>query len=174
MATATTSYLSVEEYLKTTYRPDVDYVDGHIEERNVGEFDHGDLQSAISMLLRIHDVEWNVRVVTETRVQVGPQNFRLPDVCVNDATTPRERIIRTAPLLCIEILSPRDSFKRMRIRIDDYLKMGTQQVWIFDPQTRTATVCSAGGDQEFRSGILILPGTKISLDLEQSFRTLDR
>ena len=39
--------ISVEDYLNTTYRPDVDYVDGEIEERNLGEFDHGDLQLAI-------------------------------------------------------------------------------------------------------------------------------
>jgi Uma2 family endonuclease len=53
MATATsTPYLSVEEYLHTVYRPDVDYVDGRIEERNVGEFDHADLQTYIATLLR--------------------------------------------------------------------------------------------------------------------------
>ena len=44
-------FLSVEQYLNTTYRPDVDYVDGEIEERNLGEFDHGDLQPAIGALL---------------------------------------------------------------------------------------------------------------------------
>ena len=32
--------ISVEEYLNTTYRPDVEYVDGEIQERNLGEFDH--------------------------------------------------------------------------------------------------------------------------------------
>jgi hypothetical protein len=44
--------ISVEEYLNTTYRPDVDYVDGEIEERNLGEFDHADLQFGIANLLR--------------------------------------------------------------------------------------------------------------------------
>ena len=28
----------VEEYLRTTYRPDCDYVDGEVLERNVGDF----------------------------------------------------------------------------------------------------------------------------------------
>ena len=40
MATANLSKLSnlvsIEEYLNTTYRPDVDYVDGAIEQRNLG------------------------------------------------------------------------------------------------------------------------------------------
>ena len=39
--------ISVEEYLATSYRPDCDYVDGRIEERNLGEYDHSSLQTAI-------------------------------------------------------------------------------------------------------------------------------
>ena len=36
--------VTVGEYLRTVYEPDCDYVDGRVEERNVGEFDHGLLQ----------------------------------------------------------------------------------------------------------------------------------
>jgi hypothetical protein len=32
--------ISEEEYLKTVYRPDCDYVDGEVLERNLGTFDH--------------------------------------------------------------------------------------------------------------------------------------
>ena len=65
--TPLTQLISVEEYLNTTYRPDVDYVDGEIEERNLGEFDHGDLQATISGMLRDRREDWGVRVVVETR-----------------------------------------------------------------------------------------------------------
>jgi hypothetical protein len=44
---ASTTLISVSEYLKTTYRPDCDFVDGRIEERNVGEHDHAALQAAL-------------------------------------------------------------------------------------------------------------------------------
>ena len=44
---ASTTLISVSEYLKATYRPDCDYVDGRIEERNVGEHDHAALQAAL-------------------------------------------------------------------------------------------------------------------------------
>ena len=37
-----TALVPVEEYLRTTYRPDCDYVDGEVLERNVGEKDHSD------------------------------------------------------------------------------------------------------------------------------------
>ena len=39
--------ISVTEYLATSYRPDVDYLDGQLVERNVGEFDHSRLQALL-------------------------------------------------------------------------------------------------------------------------------
>ncbi len=37
-------FVSVEEYLRTSYGPDCEYVDGRIEERNLGELEHSILQ----------------------------------------------------------------------------------------------------------------------------------
>ncbi len=36
-----TLQISLEEYLRTSYHPDRDYVDGEVQVRNLGEFDHG-------------------------------------------------------------------------------------------------------------------------------------
>jgi hypothetical protein len=44
---ATGSLVSVHEYLSTSYRPDCDYVDGVVLERNLGETDHSLLQMEI-------------------------------------------------------------------------------------------------------------------------------
>jgi hypothetical protein len=35
------SSISITEYLESSYRPDCDYVDGRLVDRNVGERDHG-------------------------------------------------------------------------------------------------------------------------------------
>ena len=48
MATATPLPISTSEYLRTSYRPDCDYVDGVIEERNLGELDHAACNEACS------------------------------------------------------------------------------------------------------------------------------
>jgi Uma2 family endonuclease len=177
MATANLSNLSnlisIEEYLSTTYRPDVDYVDGEIEERNLGEFDHADLQFGIANLLRNKQKDWSIRVVGENRVQVSPTRVRIPDVCVLAASLPRERIIRTPPLLCVEVLSPRDSLKSMRKRVQDFFDMGVKDIWIFDPETRTAHVCTATTKKEHKTGTLRVNGTKIELSVEEVFATLD-
>lgn len=42
---ATSTLIPVEEYLKTMYHPDCDYVDGMVVERNFGQRDHSDVQS---------------------------------------------------------------------------------------------------------------------------------
>jgi Uma2 family endonuclease len=166
-------FVPVEEYLNTTYRPDVDYVDGEIEERNLGEFDHGDLQTAISTALRLHQRDWGVRVVVETRTRVSATRYRIPDVCVLSGALERERIITHPPLLCVEVLSPRDTLKNMRKRIQDFIDMGVRTVWIFDPTTRTAHVCTASAMTEHTSGILRVEGTEIKLSIDEAFSTLD-
>ena len=168
-----TLFVSVEEYLRTPYRPDVDYVDDHIEKRTLGEFDHGDLQLSIAATLRLRSKAWGVRTVVELRIQVRERSFRIPDICLTDASMPREQIIRHPPLLCIEVLSPEDTFHKQRKRAQDYLDLGVPQVWIFDPKKRTATVCTLEADTVFAGGILLLPGTGVTLDIAEAFSTLD-
>jgi Uma2 family endonuclease len=165
--------ISVEEYLNTTYRPDVDYVDGQIEERNLGDFDHADLQFGIANLLRNRQQEWSIRVVGEARVQVSPTRIRLPDVCVLPAGLPREKVIRTIPLLCVEVLSPRDTLKAIRKRAQDFFDMGVRDIWIFDPETRTAHACTPSTITAHTTGTLSVPNTPIKLSVEEAFSTLD-
>ena len=50
MATAP-ALMTMEQYLRTSYSPDVDFVDGEIEERNVGESEHAELQWIIAGIL---------------------------------------------------------------------------------------------------------------------------
>lgn len=47
---ATTTHVPVQEYLNTLYRPDCDYVNGEILERNLGEWDHNKLQNDVGQL----------------------------------------------------------------------------------------------------------------------------
>jgi len=64
--------VSVSEYLSSDYSPDVDYVDGELEDRNMGEYDHGRLQYKIGIYFGIREAAWGVKGATETRVQVRP------------------------------------------------------------------------------------------------------
>ena len=140
---ATGALVSISEYLHTSYRPDCDYVDGIVEERNLGEHDHAKLQTKVAAFFYIREKEWGIHVVTEQRVQVSPT--RIPDACVVAGEEPKEQIFRTPPFICIEILSPEDRLSKVRQRIEDYLAFGVKYVWLLDPATRKAYHCTAAG-----------------------------
>ena len=42
---STAALVPVSEYLSTSYRPDCELVDGHLVERNVGEYEQSNLQA---------------------------------------------------------------------------------------------------------------------------------
>jgi Uma2 family endonuclease len=172
MATAPTALMSIEEYLRTSYRPDCDFVDGHLEERNLGEFDHGTLQSELSFWFRSHRDEWQIRVISEQRTRVSLSRVRIPDVCVIRYDSAREPVRVTPPLLCIEILSPEDRLSRMEVRLADFLKMGVEHIWVIDPQKRSASIYTGSGLHP-AGPRLEIPGTPIYLDLSALFAALD-
>ena len=144
---ATGSLISVQEYLGTNYRPDRDYVDGLVVERNLGEYDHARLQMAVSAYFYQREKQFGITVVPEQRVQVSPTRFRVPDVCVIQGAA-TEQIFRTPPLICIEILSKDDRLSEMQERVDDYLQFGVPYVWILDPSRKRAWRCTTEGMHE--------------------------
>jgi Uma2 family endonuclease len=135
MATAPSSYIPVELYLRSEYEPDAEYVDGVIEERAVGELDHVLWQKALIRWFLQHESTLRIRVLFELRVQVTPTRFRVPDVVVIESSGPKEQILTKAPLAVFEILSPEDDIKRVLRKLVDYASMGIAQIWVIDPET---------------------------------------
>lgn len=175
MATALSQnrWMSAEEYLRTSYRPDCDYVDGHIEERSLGEKEHARLQVFLAFLLFSRREEWGVEVFTELRTKVASSRFRVPDLLVLRSGVHFENVLESPPYIAIEILSPEDRLSRIQDRIDDYLNFGVEHVWIFDPQRREAW--RATRDGLFRAtGELTVPSTPICIALNTVFAELDR
>lgn len=167
-------FVTVEEYLRTAYRPDCDYVDGRVEERALGEHDHGFLQAFLSALFFNHRSAWSVRALTDVRTQVKNTRFRVPDVSVLRANAPREPIITHPQWIAIEILSPEDRLTRLQDRVDDYIDFGIENVWVIDPETRKAWTADRTGLHLVQNGELTVPGTPIRVDLSEMFAELDR
>src|ERR1700740_2246494 len=99
MASAT--LIPVEEYLTTSYRPDCEYLEGVLLERNSGEHDHSRMQGLLLGYLLNREKQWGIHVVPEQRVQVKPKRFRVPDVCVVKSDAPLDPIYRRPPFLCV-------------------------------------------------------------------------
>src|SRR5438477_4409935 len=139
---AVTALVSVEEYLSTDYSPDCDYIDGVLEDRNVGEKDHSKLQAALAAWFYARRREFGIQVFVAQRVQINATRYRVPDICVTIGE-PTEQIFRTPPFLCIEVLSPDDRMSRVLVKIGDYLELGVPFVWVIDPRRRKATIYTA-------------------------------
>ena len=67
--------VSVEEYLHTDYSPDCDYVDGVLEDRNVGKNKHAETQTEIAYFLRRARERLKIFVFVEQRVQISATRF---------------------------------------------------------------------------------------------------
>ena len=171
MATATQLPISMSEYLHTSYHPDCDYVDGKVEERNLGELDHAELQHAFLLYLDQHKREWGIRAVPEIRIRAAATRVRIADVAIISVAAPREQVIQTPPVAVIEILSPEDRVSRYTQRLEDYRRMGVKSIWVVDPVTRKGFDCSSGDWIETTH--FAVPGSAIHIDLAVIFADID-
>ena len=167
---ASAAQIPVSEYLQTTYRPDREYIDGEVLERNVGKWLHARVQWLLAGWFGSHESTWNVIGSTEQRVQVSPTRIRVPDLVVL-RPGPQPDVLVDPPLLIIEILSPDDSYSSLQERCQDYLSMGVQTVWIIDPKTRSGRMCLAS--EWLSAERLEVAGTHIHVDLAHLFSQIE-
>jgi len=169
---AATAQVALSEYLQTTYHPDQEYVDGQLQERNVGKTDHARVQALLAAWFLNHELDWQILVTTEQRVRVAADRVRIPDVTLVRPGALTEDVLSAPPLCVIEILSPDDTYSRTWEKAQDYRKMGIENIWLIDPGTRTGQASTPEGWRdtlEFQ-----IPGTPIELHLADVFHNLDR
>jgi len=168
MATTT---VSIEEYLSKAYEPDMDYVDGELEERNVGEYEHNVVQKRILFWFDRHAKEWRIRAIQEQRTRLTPSRVRIPDVSVFPRELPVEQVFTRPQLIAIEVLSPQDRHSKMDEKIRNYIDFGVQHIWVVDPATRKGWDCSNSNwvpKERFE-----VTGSPIYLSLTELFAELD-
>jgi Uma2 family endonuclease len=137
-------------------------------ERNLGEVDHSDVQTALAHYLRTH-YKKQVWAGVAARVQVKKTRFRIPDVTVMLGSKPSERIIRRPPAIAIEVLSPDDRAGDLEEKINDYLAFGIPCVWVINPETRRAYVHTPKGSHEAKDGILRAESAGLEVPLSELF-----
>lgn len=163
---ATILNISLQEYMATNYRPDREYLDGEVRERNVGKWEHARLQWLLACWFGAHESEWGIVGSMEQRLQVSPRKVRIPDVVVL-AAGPQPAVITDPPLLIIEILSPEDTYSDTEERVRDYRALEVETIWIIDPKTRTGRMCV--GESWSESQRLEVKGTPLFVDLPSLF-----
>jgi len=162
--------MSVEEYLQTSFDgPDCEYLDGEIVERNMGELPHGDVQGNLYYQLRLLRSRSGIRVVPEIRIQIHSSRYRVADLAVWRSDDVGTGIPAVPPFLVVEILSPEDRMIRMLPKIQEYLSIGVEWVWIVDPREKSALCFSKKNPAGEVCGTLRTENPTIEIPLERAF-----
>ena len=146
-----TTQLSLEEYLRTDYQPDCDYIDGELEERNLGEKEHSITQAFFIKWLAKYEDEWKLEACPEIRLRVSPTRVRIADLAFLPVNAPFEAVLTRPPLAIIEILSPEDRVSRYQQRLDDYRTMGVANIWVVDPMRHKASTAAMAAGSSSRN-----------------------
>jgi len=151
---ASTHLVSVEEYLRSAYEPDAEYVAGRILARSMPQKAHSKMQGFLDRTLYAlaHPLGYEVWVEQRVRTQPHPARYRVPDVCLT-LGEPAEDIFTGPPFLCLEILSPDDTALDVRAKVDEYLAFGVAYVWVIDPATGSGETHTSQGIQRVEDGV---------------------
>ena len=172
----TATRITLDEYMNTSYSPDLEFVDGELRERNIGQNEHARMQALLSAWFVQHEEEWHVTGFSGIRTQVFPTAVLLPDLILT-RDVPQPRVITAPPVLCVEILSPEDTLAETQRKCQHYFEMGVTACWIIDPERRRG-YWSVGAEDEngiWRKSLhLEVPGTGIFADLEPFFEKIAR
>src|SRR5579864_2845699 len=162
--------MDVEEYLRTSFDgSDCEYLDGEIVERNMGELPHSDLQGNLYLLLSQLRGRLGTRVNLEIRIQINRQRYRVADVAVWRDSNIGTGIPTIAPFLVIEILSPEDRMVRMLPKIQEYLSIGVEWVWVIDPEEKSALSYSQKNPAGALCDVLRTENPAIEIPLSRAF-----
>ena len=170
MSMSVETLISLEEYLNTSYDPDVEYVDGVLVERNVGDWLHSTIQFNLILALGNKYPKFYVR--PELRSQTRATRYRLPDVCVV-LEAPKSKYLLDAAYLAIEILSEDDSMSKMLEKLEEYDRKGVPNIWLIDPRLRKIAVYSSGDLHEISGDRVATTGTpRLELTRNEIFQDL--
>jgi Uma2 family endonuclease len=139
--------IGVEEYLALVFpdRPEPDYVHGEVVERALPTPIHGQIQLLLGILFAPLAKRVRLVLMSELRVQIEPQLFRVIDVAVYRDSRPAGRYGTSPAFVAIEIVSPDDRYSELTQRLEDYRRWGVPHVWLVDPQLKRLYEYSEAG-----------------------------
>ena len=142
MAAVSPAVLTIDQYLSMSFERDVEFIDGELKEKPLPAFIHGRVQMLLGIWFRQFEKELGIISSSEPRTRVTDSRVRLPDFVLVRAAGAPKKLLRSAPLLAIEILSEDDKVKDLAGRARDLEAMGCSAIWLLDPEEKTLAAWS--------------------------------
>ena len=183
----TSKTLTFEEYLTYDDGTDNRYelVDGELVMVPLPTADHSDVIDLLSKSFSLEIeklghpwiVKRDVGTYVGTKKETGKERSRTPDLCVitseqwNEVKANKKAaaVLKTPPLLIVEVVSPGDKRTDYKQKESEYKKAGVREYWIIDLLKSKITVLSlVNGDYqktEFTNNQLIISGIFPELSL---------
>lgn len=176
MAPETLTPVTVEAFWRIAHDlPRSELVAGQVIELVPPGVRHGRLALTLGRRLEEHVADLTLGIVV---VEAGfilsrePATVRGPDIAV--ILAPRvpsplpARFFPGPPDLAVEILSPDDRPGEVAATVADYLRAGTQAIWVVDPEGQTITVhtrdgATRYGAHESLDGAPVLPAFRMTV-----------
>lgn len=157
--------ISVDEFLKSAYKPACEYIDGVLRPKPMPTKLHALIQFLIVSLL----LAQNVDALAEVCVRVTPTKFFVPDVIADSRIQdpyPTEPVI-----LCVEILSPDDRLSSAFAKCEAYHEWGVPCCWVVDPLKQSAWEYHIGIDPNRIDSSGTLRARNLSIRLSDLFES---
>jgi len=165
--------VSPDKCLNSSYRPEVEYVDGMLVERGLPTIAHGLLQTILIEHFGTRRKELRLAVLPDVRTQIVKRaRYRIPDLMLRPVPIPSGKIVGTVPWVVIETLSPEDRFPELLARFRDYNQIGVAHILLLDPGELIAYRFVDGSLTVRRFTSIALPTGSLPFDTEAIFRKL--
>lgn len=157
----------------------LELIEGMLHEMSPAGEEHGDVAMEFGRLIANHVKANNLGRVTAAETGYilrkqpkGKDTVLAPDVGFisreRAAERPSQKFVPFAPDLAVEVVSPSDSYTTVRRKIALYLRYGTKQVWLANPELRTVEIHTTDGirllsENDTLDGGDILPGFTVKV-----------
>jgi Uma2 family endonuclease len=169
----TTPLVSVDEYLNSSYRPDMEYVDGALVERGMPTIAHSLLQMILIEYFSQYRKALRFLPLPEVRTQIIERaRYRIPDIMICPLPLPAGKVVTSIPWAVIEILSPDDRLPDQLQRFRDYKQIGLGHMVLLDPEMLIAFRFEDGSLLQTQFTSLDLPSGSLPFDTAALFRQL--
>ena len=167
-----TSITTAEQLLDANLQEPCELVRGELRMMSPGNSKHGwvIMNVAIPMgaLVKKNNLGYVFAAETGFIIARDPDTVRAPDC----AFVCRDRVDRPIPQgffpgppdLAVEVLSPSDTASAVQEKAQDWLEAGCQELWLVDPERKTASRCTLSGN-----AVLIQPVEQLTTDLLPGF-----
>jgi Uma2 family endonuclease len=112
----------------------MEFVDGALVERNMGDWLHSLVQSNVLFAIRTRYPQ--LKVVVELRSRTAAARYRIPDVSVL-LGPPTTRYLLDAAFLVVEVLSEDDVMSVVVAKLKEFAAKGVPNIWLIDPRLQS-------------------------------------